>query len=99
MAAVRPSRALNVLATASGGAVVREGVAYGALARHRLDIYTPAAPAPPGGWPLVVFFYGGSWNSGERADYAFVGRSLAARGVLTLVADYRLYPEVRFPEF
>jgi acetyl esterase/lipase len=48
---------------------------------------------------MVVFFYGGSWNSGDRADYAFVGAALAARGVLTLVADYRLYPEVRYPDF
>ena len=74
-------------------------VAYGASPRQRLDIHTPASIAPPGGWPVVVFFYGGSWNSGERADYRFVGEALAARGVLTLVADYRLYPEVRYPEF
>jgi acetyl esterase/lipase len=48
---------------------------------------------------MVVFFYGGSWNTGARADYRFVGAALAAHGVLTLVADYRLYPKVRFPEF
>lgn len=38
----------------------------------------------------MVFYYGGSWNSGERASYKFVAAALAARGVLTLVADYRL---------
>jgi acetyl esterase/lipase len=48
---------------------------------------------------VVVFFYGGSWTDGERGDYRFVGTALAGRGVLTLVADYRLYPEVRYPEF
>lgn len=74
-------------------------VAYGALPRQKLDIYSPAVAAPSAGWPVVVFFYGGSWNSGERADYRFVGEALAARGVLTLVADYRLYPEVRYPDF
>jgi acetyl esterase/lipase len=52
-----------------------------------------------GGWPVVVFFYGGSWNSGERAQYGFVGVLPASRGRLCLVADYRLYPEVRFPDF
>jgi acetyl esterase/lipase len=67
--------------------------------RQRFDLYTPASAPPAGGWPVVVFFYGGSWNSGERADYRFVGEALAARGVLALVADYRLYPEVRYPEF
>ena len=74
-------------------------VAYGPLMRQRLDIYRPSSPAPAAGWPLVVFFYGGSWNRGERADYKFAGEALASRGVLTLVADYRLYPEVRYPDF
>jgi acetyl esterase/lipase len=46
-----------------------------------------------------VFFYGGSWNTGDRADYRFVGEALAARGMLALVADYRLYPEVHYPDF
>ena len=48
---------------------------------------------------MVVFFYGGSWNTGARGEYGFVATSLAAHGVLTLVADYRLYPEVRYPDF
>lgn len=76
-----------------------EGIAYGPLPRQKLDIYRPAGAAPPGGWPVVVFFYGGSWNRGERADYRFVGEALASRGVLALVADYRLYPQVRYPDF
>ena len=99
LAACAPVRTLNALAGAGGGYTERAGVAYGTLPRQQLDIYTPTAPAPPAGWPMVVFFYGGSWNTGERAEYRFVGAALAARGVLTLVADYRLYPEVRYPEF
>ena len=99
LAACAPLRVLNALAGASTGHVLSQGVAFGSHARQALDVYTPVAPAPAGGWPVVVFFYGGSWNSGERADYGFVGAALAARGVLTLVADYRLYPDVRYPEF
>lgn len=99
LTACAPLRVLNTLAGSSGGYLANEGIAYGPLARQTLDVYTPTASAPPGGWPVAVFFYGGSWNSGERADYRFVGSALAARGVLTLVADYRLYPEVRYPEF
>ena len=99
LTACAPVRVLNTLAGSSGGHSAKEGVAYGPLARQTLDVYTPTASAPPGGWPVAVFFYGGSWNSGARADYRFVGSALAARGVLTLVADYRLYPEVRYPEF
>ncbi len=99
LAACSPLPVLNGVARAGGGYRVLADVAYGAGARRMLDVYTPSAPAPAGGWPLAVFFYGGSWNSGQRADYAFVGIALAARGVVTVVADYRLYPEVRYPSF
>ena len=85
--------------TARGSHTLQADVAYGGLPRQRLDVYRPLAAAPAGGWPVVVFFYGGSWNSGERGDYRFLGEALSARGVLTLVADYRLYPEVRYPDF
>lgn len=98
LVACAPTATLNLLATGGAGSVT-EGLAYGPLARHKLDVYRPTAAAPPGGWPVVVFFYGGSWNRGERASYKFVGEALASRGVLTLVADYRLYPEVRYPDF
>jgi len=98
-AALAPSRALNLMAGVLGGFDSRTDVAYGGLSRQRLDIYMPRGHAPSGGWPMVVFFYGGSWNNGARSDYAFVGAALASHGVLTLVADYRLYPEVRYPEF
>ncbi len=93
-----PADALNALIV-PGGHVLSAGVAYGPHARHRLDVYRPTTAAPAGGWPVVVFFPGGSWNRGERADYRFVGDALASRGVLAMVADYRLYPEVRYPDF
>ena len=93
-----PVAALNAWGSI-GSLRLAADVPYGPLSRQRLDVYAPASAAPPGGHPVVVFFYGGSWNRGERADYRFVGEALAARGVLTLLADYRLYPEVRYPDF
>ncbi len=62
-----------------------------------LDVWTPAG----GGrnLPVIVFFYGGAWNSGARGEYGFAGRAFAARGFVVVVADYRLYPDVRFPAF
>jgi acetyl esterase/lipase len=74
-------------------------IAYGPLPRHRLDIYAPVSAPPSAGWPVVVFFYGGNWVSGDRAEYKFMGEALASHNVLTLVADYRLYPEVSYPDF
>jgi acetyl esterase/lipase len=73
------------------------GIAYGDDPRQKLDVYVPHQPMP--GAPVVVFFYGGSWNSGSRLDYSFVGEALASRGIVTVVADYRLYPQVRYPLF
>ncbi|HXC60857.1 MAG TPA: alpha/beta hydrolase [Steroidobacteraceae bacterium] len=67
--------------------------------RGRFDLYVAAGAAAVGARPLVVFWYGGSWQSGRKSDYAFVGAALASRGTVVAVPDYRLYPEVRFPEF
>jgi acetyl esterase/lipase len=98
LAACAPTATLNAL-TARDTHALTEDVAYGPQPRQRLDVYRPTRAAPAGGWPVVVFIYGGSWNRGERADYRFVGEALASRGVLALVVDYRLYPQVRYPDF
>jgi acetyl esterase/lipase len=73
------------------------GVAFGPDPRQKLDVYAPRRETAPA--PVAVFFYGGSWDSGRRQDYGWVGRALAARGFLTIVPDYRLYPAVRYPGF
>jgi acetyl esterase/lipase len=76
-----------------------EGLAYGDDPRQRLDLHVPAGASPAAPRPVAVFFYGGSWNRGDRRDYRFVGRALASRGIVAAVVDYRLYPQVRFPAF
>jgi acetyl esterase/lipase len=48
---------------------------------------------------VIVFLYGGSWRSGDKDDYEFLGAALASRGFVTIVPDYRLVPDVRFPSF
>jgi len=74
-------------------------VAFGPEPWQRLDVYGPhrTAGQPPA--PVAVFFYGGSWDSGRRQDYNWVGQALASRGFVTVVADYGLYPQVRYPGF
>ncbi len=89
---------LNALTPGDGGVVRRvDGAAYGPDPRQRLDVYAPAAASGP--LAVVVFFYGGGWNSGDRGGYAFAARALAARGFVVVVPDYRLVPQVRFPAF
>lgn len=83
--------------TPRGDSVVREGLAYGPLPRHRLDLVMPARLTAA--TPLVVFFHGGGWKEGTRSDYAFVSRALVARGIAVAVPDYRIWPSGRWPDF
>lgn len=75
----------------------RRGARYAEGPRGGVDVYGPGLAE--GSAPVAVFFYGGSWDSGERRHYRWVARALAAQGFLALVPDYRLHPEVRFPDF
>ena len=85
----------------------RADIAYGADARQKLDVYVPklsadaaSASMPVGsGRPVVIFWYGGSWGRGSKSDYRFVGAALADHGYITVLPDYRLYPDVKFPDF
>ncbi|MBD8067180.1 alpha/beta hydrolase [Devosia sp. PTR5] len=88
----------NLPAAMDGGtAKVGDGVPYADGPRHKLDIYAPEQRGAAA--PVVFFIYGGGWNRGERSDYQFVGRALASRGFVTVIADYRLVPDVAYPAF
>jgi acetyl esterase/lipase len=96
LAGCSPATILNALAP-TGNLELRLAVPYGEHPRQRLDTYTPRAAAEPR--PVVVFFYGGGWDSGSRESYLFVAEALASRGFVVVVPDYRIYPEVVFPAF
>lgn len=85
----------NLATTASGIQVVKD-IAYGSEARQYLDIYTPADGQRH---PVLIFVYGGSWQSGKRQMYAFVGKHFAKAGYTTVIVDYRLAPAHVFPEY
>lgn len=90
---------LNATAESTNIAITRD-IPYGAGERAKLDVYRPSqATGAPQGAPMAVFYYGGGWESGEKASYAFVAAAFAAQGIVTVVPDYRVYPEVRFPDF
>jgi acetyl esterase/lipase len=91
-----PLKVLNALTPESTFSRTAD-ISYGSDPRNKLDVYTPTHPAKDA--PVVVFFYGGSWNSGSRGDYRFVGEALASRGIVAVLADYRLYPQVHYQGF
>src|SRR5882672_7061536 len=77
------------------GYILHKDIAYGTDARQKLDIYVPDRLAPA--HPVLVFFHGGSWQYGSKDIYRFVGQAFATKGYITVIADYRLYPQVYFP--
>lgn len=81
----------------SGGYERTTDLPFGPHPRQRLDVYRPRAAVASA--PVVVFFYGGRWRSGERGQYRFVAEALTSRGLVAVLADYRLSPEVTFPAF
>lgn len=101
-AACSPLGALNALAPKEKNSkLLKANVAYGADRRQAYDVYAPVPEkvTESGPAPMLVFFYGGGWDSGSKDLYSWAGRALASLGYVVVVPDYRLVPEVRFPDF
>lgn len=99
-----PAQALSLMdpfnlptAMDSGTVKIGDGIPYAGGPRGKLDVYVQQNPVRNA--PVLMFIYGGGWKLGERWEYEFVGRAFAARGFVTVIADYRLVPEVAYPAF
>src|ERR1700744_4852011 len=68
---------LNALQPRAAVRVTRDQ-RYASGTRGTLDIYAPRAAK--GHSPVVLFLYGGAWDSGRKAQYAFIGDALASAG-------------------
>ena len=112
--ATQQAQALSALAvvngiTSNGGVGVSKNILYGDKPLQDLDIYYPKplakamqskkATADNHSYPMVVFVHGGSWESGNKDEYAFVGQSLAQAGYVTAVINYRKAPEHVYPDY
>jgi len=90
-----PAFLLNTAAW-GGDVTIERDIPFGGEPRLKLDVYRPAnAPNAP----VVVFFYGGSWQHGDKSIYRFVGSALARAGIVAVIPDYRVYPPVVYPDF
>ena len=97
--ACSPIKVLNSLVPENGYELV-SGVEYGTNARQKLDIYLPKATEKSTALKkVIIFYYGGNWDSGERTDYKFAAEALVSQGYIVVIPDYRVYPEVLFPGF
>jgi acetyl esterase/lipase len=95
--AFSPVALFGTLVPKDGGVTATTDIPYGAIERQKLDIYRPEGGTGP--YPVIYFSYGGGWEGGEKADYRFLGQAFAAQGYVVVVADYRLVPEVVYPDF
>ncbi|MEM6603318.1 MAG: alpha/beta hydrolase [Pseudomonadota bacterium] len=77
---------------------VAENIAYGDKIAQKLDLYLPRDKglAKP---PLIIFFYGGGWTSGDKDVYKFLAESFIEKNYALAVPNYTLYPDAKFPDF
>ena len=64
--------------------------------KDRLDLYLPQGKT---GAPVIVWYYGGALQQGDKSDATEVGAAqrFAAAGIATAVVNYRLSPGVSHP--
>jgi len=96
--ACSPVKTLNAIIPESGYQLT-PNVAFGSLPRQKLDIYVPRNLPKGSKAPVVIFYYGGGWDTGDKDDYKFVAEAFTSRGFITVIPDYRIYPDVLFPGF
>ena len=88
-------RAVNAT-SGDAGLTVRTAVVFDRAHHLAMDVY---APKDAHDLPVIVFFYGGSWQDGKRAWYRWMGETLARHGHVVAIPDYRQYPQVRMDGF
>ena len=88
--------ALNAATSRAGYELVSD-IRYAPGERGTYDLYRPDDVGR--NTPAVVFIHGGSWDTGSKDIYRFLGQSLASAGVIVAIPNYRLYPQTQFPGF
>ncbi|HEY0666855.1 MAG TPA: alpha/beta hydrolase [Sphingobacteriaceae bacterium] len=84
----------------SFGSVIREkNISYvnpSTNERNLLDIYYGESLS--GNKDVIVFIHGGSWKSGKKDIYFWLGRNFARKNVVAVIVNYRLSPDHQYEE-
>jgi acetyl esterase/lipase len=62
-----------------------------------LNVFTPRKTSEEK-QPVLIFMYGGNWNSGSKDTYGFFGRNFAKKDVITVIPDYTLSPTANYDD-
>ncbi|MCK4743611.1 MAG: alpha/beta hydrolase [Sulfuriflexus sp.] len=71
--------------------------AYGKKTRQSLDVHIPNNVSDNA--DVVIFYYGGRWQYGSKEQYKFVADAFTSKGIIVVLPDYRLYPDVDWRDF
>ncbi len=70
-------------------------ISYGKDPAHKLDIHLPEKKD----FPVFVYFHGGGLEAGDKGKQVLLYEHLTDCGIGVVTANYRMYPEAKYPEF
>lgn len=59
-----------------------------------LDVYAPKKLTQPAN--VLLFIHGGNWIHGKKSIYKFLGKRMAKKGIVTVVADYQMGDRITY---
>lgn len=90
---------LNGIIKAENPQSIRKDLAYGEQPWQRLDVYPNRQQPMKVASPVIIFIYGGGWDSGSKNQYFFAANAFVKRGYTVVVPDYIKFPDGKFPSF
>lgn len=85
------------ISIAFAGIGVKRNITYRAQSqsiRNLLDVYYPKKTESQK--DVLVFIHGGSWDSGKKETYWWLGRNMARHNVVSVIINYSLSPEAQY---
>lgn len=77
---------------------IKRDISYASDSLNRpenlLDVYYPKDMSKAK--DVLVFIHGGSWNSGKKETYWWLGRNMASKNVVTIIINYSLSPAYQY---
>lgn len=81
----------------TAGVHLRADLRYGDHPRHALDVYAPEGASSRAPCPVLVCVHGGGFIRGDKSAKSNAGWCFAREGLVTVVPNYRLAPDSRWP--
>jgi dipeptidyl aminopeptidase/acylaminoacyl peptidase len=90
---------LGQIFVASAAIKVEKNIDYSAVKgdiRRQLNIYHKTGVDTA--QDVLIFIHGGSWSSGKKETYWWLGRNFARKGLVTVLINYGLAPDNKYQQ-